>query len=108
MFGDRQGAQVDVYVEPIPLKVVAQGTAMLPEPRLASLPQFSNLDLCKGIQRAGNRRLVGKTLAAPSLGQCRIRPQTCVDLRDGTTPSQHADDDILPLGFRRVIDCLQR
>ncbi len=71
-----------------------QTAALPPEQGLAAEAQVVNLRRIKGIQGPRNRRLLGKRLTPPGVGQDQVRPQPRVDLDDRTTARQHADQGI--------------
>jgi hypothetical protein len=71
-----------------------QTAALPPEQGFAAEAQVLNLRSIKGIQGPCHRRLLGKRLASPGLGQDQVRPQPRVDLDDRTTARQHADQGI--------------
>ncbi len=71
-----------------------QTAALPPEQGFAPATQVLHLRRIKGIQGPRDRRLLGKRLTPPGLGQDQVRPQPCVDLDDRTTARQHADQGI--------------
>jgi hypothetical protein len=73
---------------------MVQRAPLTPINLLESGAQLGHRHRGKSIQHAGNRRLVGKRVAAPSGGERRVRPETGVDLLDGRTIREHTDHHV--------------
>ena len=61
---------------------------------LAGGPQLRHCQRGKGIQHAGDRRLVGKLFSPPRRRERRIRPKAGVDLLEGRTVREYTDHHV--------------
>jgi hypothetical protein len=76
---------------------MAKHLALLPQQSVKSLPQLSDVIALDGIQCAGQNGLLGKLRPTPSTSQSQVGSQTRVDLQDGATSRQDADQNVLQL-----------
>jgi len=94
MLGGRQGRQVNVQPQPLIGQVVAQRAALAAEERLAALAQLRDLTIGELIQGARHGGLLGEVRPVPGTRQGSIGAQARVDLADGTTAGQNAEQHI--------------
>ncbi len=88
--------------------MVAQSPAFTAKERITSLSQLAHIGIAEAVQRAGQRGLGRKLGAPPGMRQRQIGAQASVDLRDGSTASQDADQHIEQFGGRQVLHRLDR
>jgi hypothetical protein len=87
---------------------MAQGATFAPKERLTALAQLAHVEFGEGVQGARQGCLGRKLRSSPGLRQGKIGSQARVDLRDGATAAQDADQDIEQLGSGRVLHGFER
>ncbi len=108
MLGGWQWRQINVQPEPAVSERVAQGPTFAAKERLAALPQLTHMGLREAVQRPGQRCLGRKLRSPPGLCQGKVGSQARVDLIDGATAGQDADQHIKQLGGGRMLYSLER
>jgi hypothetical protein len=73
---------------------MVQRSPLTPINLLEGDAQLSHRHWGKSIQHAGNRRLVGKRVAAPGGGERCVRPETGIDLLEGRAIREHTDHHV--------------
>jgi len=108
MLGGRQGRQINIQPEPVAGEGVAEGPAFTAKERVTALAQLAHIGIGEAVQRAGQGGLCRKLGSPPGMGQRQIGAQAGVDLRDGPTARQDADQHIEQFGGRQVLHGLDR
>jgi len=104
VLGGWQGRQIQIQPQPGIAEAVAQGVAFAAKECHTARSQLLHLLVAKAIEGARQGRLIGELGPSPSPRQRRIGTQAGIDLRDGATAGQDADQDIEQLTCGRVID----
>lgn len=108
MLGGRQGRQINIQPEPVVSERVAEGQAFTAKERFTALPQLAHIGSREAVQRAGQGGLCRKLGPTPGMRQREIGAQAGVDLRDGPTARQDADQHIKQFGGWQVLHGLDR
>ena len=107
MLGDREGRQVDVEPQPVLGKVMAQSSTFSPKQGFTSMSQLIDGSTGKGVQGACHGGLLGESLLSPGASQGDVGSEAGIDLGDGATTGQNADQKLRQLVWRRVVHLFQ-